>query len=225
MTRQLQMGRVAMGRITTLGGHAEQAGSADMAPALAGWTRFGVRGGVSYRYAQPDGNREPGFALAPCSVEFARGQINVIVGGNGSGKSTLSKLLSLHYQARTGAVYFDDMAVDASNLAAARTRIGVIFSNDYLFRKLYRPLSDGDRARIDGWIELHGLRGKTELVDDTFTTTTLSDGQRRRLALLVALLEDKDIYVFDEWAADQDPGFKRIFYREILQTMKETTSL
>ncbi len=224
MARQLQMGRVAIGRITDLGGHAEPAGPVDAAPALAGWTRFGVRG-VSYRYPQPDGASEPGFALAPTSVEFARGQINFIVGGNGSGKSTLSKLLSLHYQARAGEVYFDDTAVNAGNLTAARTRIGVIFSNYYLFRKLYRPLTDADRARIDGWIDLLGLRGKTELVDDAFTTTKLSDGQRRRLALLVALLEDKDIYVFDEWAADQDPGFKRIFYRDILQSMKRDNKL
>jgi putative ATP-binding cassette transporter len=224
MARQLQMGHVAIGRITALGGHAEAVGQADAAPALSGWSRFGVRG-ASYRYASPEGSSEPGFALAPTSVEFERGQINFIVGGNGSGKSTLSKLLSLHYKARTGEVYFDALPVDADNLSAARTRIGVIFSNYYLFGKLYRPVSDADRARIDGWLDLLGLRGKTELVGDAFTTTKLSDGQRRRLALLVALLEDKDIYVFDEWAADQDPGFKRIFYRDILQAMKRDNKL
>lgn len=224
MARQLQMGRVALGRIADLGGHAEASGPEETAPGIAGWTRFGVRD-VSYRYPAQDVGGEPGFALAPTSVEFKRGQINFIVGGNGSGKSTLSKLLSLHYQARAGKVYFDDVGVDASNLTAARTRIGVIFSNYYLFRKLYRPLNDADRARIDGWLDQLGLRGKTELVGDAFTTTQLSDGQRRRLALLVALLEDKDIYIFDEWAADQDPGFKRIFYRDILQSMKRENKL
>lgn len=224
MARQLQMGRVALGRIADLSGHAEAAGAQESSPGVAGWTRFGARA-VSYQYPAPDAGSEPGFALAPTSVEFTRGQINFIVGGNGSGKSTLSKLLSLHYQARVGEVYFDDTPVDASNLTAARTRIGVIFSNYYLFRKLYRPLSEADRARIDGWLDLLGLRGKTELVGDEFTTTQLSDGQRRRLALLVALLEDKDIYIFDEWAADQDPGFKRIFYRDILQSMKRDNKL
>ena len=230
MARQLQMGRVALGRIADLGGHAEAAIAQETAPGIAGWTRFGVRA-VSYRYpgaaaaAAADAASEPGFVLAPTSVEFTRGQINFIVGGNGSGKSTLSKLLSLHYQARVGEVYFDETTVDSGNLTAARTRIGVIFSNYYLFRKLYRPVSDADRARIDGWLDLLGLRGKTELVGDAFTTTQLSDGQRRRLALLVALLEDKDIYIFDEWAADQDPGFKRIFYRDILQSMKRDNKL
>ncbi len=221
--RQLQMGRVALARIVALGGHAEPAAASETAPWLDDWQRFGVRA-ASYRYAAPDGDGG-GFALAPASLEFERGQINFIVGGNGSGKSTLSKLLSLHYQALAGHVYFDEVAVDASNLTAARTRIGVIFSNYYLFRKLYRPLTDADRAGIDGWLDLLGLRGKTELVGDEFTTTKLSDGQRRRLALLVALLDDKDIYVFDEWAADQDPAFKQIFYRDILQGMKRNNKL
>lgn len=223
MARQLQMGRVALDRIAALDGHAEAAGDLRLAPALANWRRFGLRA-ASYRYRQPD-DGEAGFALAPASLEFERGQINLIVGGNGSGKSTLSKLISLHYQAHGGTVYFDDVAVDAGNLAAARTRIGVIYSNYYLFRKLYRPLSAADLAGIDGWLDRLGLRGKTALVDGAFTTTALSDGQRRRLALLVALLEDKDIYVFDEWAADQDPSFKRIFYRDILPEMKRANKL
>lgn len=224
VTRQLQMGRVAIARIAQLGGHAEHAGDDQGAPWLAGWRRFGVRA-AGYRYLQQGNGGDNGFELAPATLEFQRGQINFIVGGNGSGKSTLSKLMSLHYRPAAGEVYFDDVTVDASNLTAARTRIAVIFSNYYLFRKLYRPLTPADVDKINGWLDALGLRGKTELIDGQFTTTRLSDGQRRRLALLVALLEDKDIYVFDEWAADQDPAFKQIFYRDILQDMKRNNKL
>jgi putative ATP-binding cassette transporter len=222
MMQQLAMGRVAIGRIHSLDGYAEeQAAPAPRAAAPAPLRQLRVEA-VSYRY--PDA-AEGGFALAPISLAFRPGQVNFIVGGNGSGKSTFSKLLSLHYLPASGGVYFDDERIDAANITRARARVGVIFSNYYLFSKLYRPHTAADAARIDSWLGALGLKGKTEFVDGRFTTTRLSDGQRRRLALLVALLEDKDIYIFDEWAADQDPAFKRIFYEEILQDMKKDNKL
>ena len=222
--RQLQLGQVAVARIGALDGHAEDIADSGDSATFAQWSRFGVRA-ASYRYPQPAGASEAGFALAPASIEFERGQINFIVGGNGSGKSTLSKLISLHYQPATGGVYFDGCRIDRANLAAARLRVAVIFSNYYLFPKLYRAPGEADQAKIARWIDALGLRGKTECIDGRFTTTKLSDGQRRRLALLVALLEDRDIYIFDEWAADQDPAFKQIFYRDILQEMKRDGKL
>jgi putative ATP-binding cassette transporter len=222
MLSHLEMGQIAVARIRKLADdHEEVGGEADAR--FAGWTRFGVHE-ASYAYRQPDSD-EPGFGLAPVSLEFARGQINFIVGGNGSGKSTLSKLISLHYRPLAGHVYFDGAKVDAASLRAARSRIAVIYSNYYLFRKLYRPVSVADQEKIDRWLDALGLTGKTAFENGQFTTTRLSDGQRRRLALLVALLDDKDIYIFDEWAADQDPEFKRIFYREILQDMKRDNKL
>lgn len=222
--RQLQLGRVAVARIAGLEGHVEEIAKENSNTKFGSWTRFGVRA-VSYRYPQSALGDEDGFALAPVSLEFQRGQINFIVGGNGSGKSTLSKLISLHYKPLAGHAYFDDVNVDAFNLVNARSHISVIFSNYYLFRKFYRPLNQADQVKIQNLLAALGLTGKTELIDGQFTTTRLSDGQRRRLALLVALVEDRDIYIFDEWAADQDPAFKQLFYRDILQDMKRNNKL
>ena len=56
---------------------------------------------------------------------------------------------------------------------------------------------------------------KVTLQGRSFSTLDLSQGQRRRLAL-TAYLEDRPIYVFDEWAADQDPQYKEIFYKTLL---------
>ena len=39
--------------------------------------------------------------------------------------------------------------------------------------------------------------------------------------LLTAYLEDRAVYVFDEWASDQDPIFKELFYLHILKRLKE----
>jgi putative ATP-binding cassette transporter len=178
---------------------------------------------VSYQY--PSNDIDDSFALQPVSLTFFPGSINFIVGGNGSGKSTLSKLLSLHYIPNHGSMLFDSMEVNAQNIIQARERISVIYSDYYLFRKLYRPHNDLDEIKVNHYLKLLNLTGKTEFIAGCFTTTKLSDGQRRRLALLVALLEDKDIYIFDEWAADQDPEFKNIFYKKILPAIRQDNKL
>jgi putative ATP-binding cassette transporter len=222
MMQQLTMGRVAIARIHSLDAYQEDAPSGATIAARQPLTELRLDR-VSYQYPAQDRGRA--FALSPISLSFEPGQIHFIVGGNGSGKSTLSKLLSLHYRPASGGVYLDDQLIESGNISAARARIAVIYSNYYLFGKLYREYTSADEARIDAYLESLGLKGKTEFIDGRFTTTKLSDGQRRRLALLVALLEDKDIYIFDEWAADQDPEFKRIFYQEILQDMKKDHKL
>ncbi|MFY9571046.1 MAG: ABC transporter ATP-binding protein, partial [Blastocatellia bacterium] len=64
------------------------------------------------------------------------------------------------------------------------------------------------------------LDNKLEINDGVLSTTNLSQGQRKRLALLTAYMEDRAVYVFDEWAADQDPLFKRVFYYHLLPDLK-----
>ena len=125
----------------------------------------------------------------------------------------------------SGSVSLDETMITSDNIVSARSKISVIYSNYYLFRTLYREYSDIDVRRINDYLEKFGLKGKTEFINGEFTTIKLSDGQRRRLALLVALLEDKDIYVFDEWAADQDPEHKKLFYTEILPSIRALNKL
>ena len=224
MMRNLKVGQVALQRINELNNLNEDSFLSETTEPLKPWSTFSLRA-VTYTYPIDQGSQDGGFSLEPVSLRFFPGQINFIVGGNGSGKSTLSKLLSLHYNPTQGQIYFDDEAVEPANIHEARSRISVIFSNYYLFRKLYRQFTDADLAKIEKYLGSLGLKGKTEFIDGCFTSTRLSDGQRRRLALLVALLENKDIYIFDEWAADQDPEFKSIFYKKILQDMKNENKL
>lgn len=221
LMQQLQMGRVAVARINEWMALENEEFQADQQVGST-WREYSVSN-LSYRYPQGTGNRC--FGLTPVSLSFRKGQINFIVGGNGSGKTTLSKLLSLHYLPDEGVVKFDGQEVDSTNRATARRRIAVIFSNYYLFSKIHRKLSNEEVARIHYFLCRLGLQDKTTFDGKQFSTTKLSDGQRRRLALLIALLEDKDIYVFDEWAADQDPEFKNIFYTEILPELKADNKL
>lgn len=64
------------------------------------------------------------------------------------------------------------------------------------------------------------LHHKIKITDGILSTTAVSQGQRKRLALLTAYLEDRPFYLFDEWASDQDPTFKKVFYRQLLPELK-----
>lgn len=172
--------------------------------------------GITFHYR----NENSEFALGPVDLEISKGDVTFIVGGNGSGKSTLSKIISLHYHPSSGDVFFGDTKIDASSMGRGRACIAAIFTDYYLFDRLLGSLDTVDQRIVESYLSKLGIANKVRITDGRFSTTSLSDGQRKRLALLVALIEDRDIYLFDEWAADQDPSFKEVFYHEVLPELK-----
>ncbi|NOU51325.1 cyclic peptide export ABC transporter [Pseudoalteromonas sp. JBTF-M23] len=179
---------------------------------------------VGYQYPERDGLE--GFKIGPIDFTIEKGQITFIVGGNGSGKSTLSKLLTLHHQPSSGTISFGNTVVDSHSIKSVRQSISSIYSDYYLFNRLLTENGESEEAlkiqqdEIDVYLKELGLDDKVTIKNGEFSTISLSDGQKRRLALLVAFLEDKEFYLFDEWAADQDPIFKEFFYYHILPQLK-----
>lgn len=179
--------------------------------------RFALRD-VTYRHTRDD---EAPFDLGPVSITFDRPEIVFISGGNGSGKTTLLKLLCGLYPPLGGELTGpDNSPILPADIAAHRRRFGVIFADFYLFDTLlgYETSPSPEAARLLG--EVHLDRLVSVGTDGAFSSTKLSQGQRKRLALVAALLEDKPVYVFDEWAADQDPEFRRWFYERILPDLR-----
>ncbi len=166
-----------------------------------------------------DGHRE-GFAVGPVSFEIHTASITFIVGGNGSGKSTLGKMLSLHYVPSGGSIAFDSRELDEGCVDDFRQDIAAIFSDYYLFDRLLCDFDEKKLAMTERYLSELGLQHKVTVKDGIFSTTDLSDGQRKRLALVVSLVDDKKLYLFDEWAADQDPAFKKIFYFKVVPELK-----
>ena len=170
---------------------------------------------LSYR----DAEGCPLFTVGPITVEFPAGQITMITGGNGSGKSTLLRMLTGLIPLDAGSLLADGEPIATDQMQDYRDRISAIFSDYHLSRRLY-CINDPDPARINNLLERLDVHNKVTVSDGAFSTIALSTGQRKRLAFVVAELEDKPVIVLDEWAADQDPHFRRIFYEELLPDLK-----
>lgn len=174
--------------------------------------------GVTHSYYQE--REESSFILGPIDLQIHSKELVFIVGGNGSGKSSLAKLIAGLYIPEAGEIYLDGKLIDHQNREWYRQQFSVVFSDFYLFdRFLGMSTLDLDTQTRDYLVQLQ-LDHKVQVKDGVLSTTALSQGQRKRLALLTAYLEDRPFYVFDEWASDQDPLFKKIFYTQLLPDLK-----
>lgn len=173
---------------------------------------------VNFEYGTLHG--ESAFGVGPLNLKIYNNELLFIVGGNGSGKSTVLKLLTGLYYPDSGTISVDGKVIKrTSNAQSYRDLFAAIFSDFHLFKKLY-ALEDLNEEKIKNLLELMQLENKTSFKEDRFTSLDLSTGQRKRLALLIAMLEDKPVYIFDEWAADQDPEFRHFFYDKILPDLQ-----
>jgi len=161
------------------------------------------------------------FSIGPFNLEFASGEMVFLVGGNGSGKTSFAKVLSGLYMPGSGVIKLDNTAISLESQDLYRQQFAVVFSDFHLFESLLGlEAPDLDARAADYLVRLH-LDQKVKVKDGALSTTNLSQGQRKRLALLNAYLEDRPVYIFDEWAADQDPFFKDVFYTQILPEMRQ----
>jgi putative pyoverdin transport system ATP-binding/permease protein len=174
--------------------------------------------GIAFDYRDEKG--QSSFSLAPFDFHLTKGELVFISGGNGSGKSTFLKVLAGLYAPATGTIRVNDTLISPDHRQSYRNIFGPIFSDFHLFDRIY-GLKEVDETRVRDLLEMVELSHKTAIVNRQITTTSLSTGQRKRLALVLCLLDDKPIFLLDEWAAEQDPQFRRKFYREILPELKQ----
>ena len=171
-------------------------------------------------FSYMDKSSEAVFRVGPLNFTLHSGDIVFISGGNGSGKSTFLKLLAGLYEPDSGELLLDGVRVDDTNRDAYRALIAAIFVDYHLFQRLY-GIADPGPGEINRLLTQFRLTDKTRLTGGEFTTLDLSGGQRKRLALIVSLLEKRPILLLDEWTADQDPDFRRKFYDELLPELKQ----
>jgi putative pyoverdin transport system ATP-binding/permease protein len=184
------------------------------------WHRLEINEATHTYYTdQEDGN----FKIGPINLTLYPQELVFIVGGNGSGKSSLAKLITGLYIPESGEICFDGKLITDDNREWYRQHFSVIFADFYLFDELFGLENDNSNLdkQAQGYLKLLQLEHKVTIENGVLSTTSLSQGQRKRLALLTAYLEDRPIYLFDEWAADQDPAFKELFYTELLPKLRD----
>jgi putative ATP-binding cassette transporter len=213
----LSRGAVALANIEKL----EQTIRAEPLPALpaaapASFERI-VFSQVHFKFRSE--NKDENFDLGPLDLELRRGETLLIRGGNGAGKTTLLKLIAGLYHPEDGEILLDGKPVTAADSESYRELFAMVFSDPYLTRKLY-GLDAPDADMVRTLLRELQLDRKTALEQDRFTATRLSAGQRKRLAYAISRLRDRQIYIFDEFAADQDPQFRAYFYTELLPGLK-----
>lgn len=160
------------------------------------------------------------FTLGPIHLTVLPGEILFITGGNGSGKTTLAKLMVGLYTPEAGNVFYNGEQVTEENRDNFRQCFATVFSDFFLFESLLGVSASHANERAREYLTRLRLDHKVRVENGIFSTTELSQGQRKRLALLVCCLEDRPVFLFDEWAADQDPTFREVFYFILLPELK-----
>lgn len=223
MLPNLSRASVALRKIETLGlslaSESESNENAIVQPNLkSDWQRLELMG-VTHAYSGQ--NEKHNFILGPIDLVFQPGELVFLVGGNGSGKSTLAKLITGLYIPESGEIMVDGKLIDKESREWYRQQFAVVFSDFYLFESLLGLGNSNLETQTQDYLIKLELDHKVQVKDGVLSTTALSQGQRKRLGLLTAYLEDRPIYLFDEWASDQDPVFKEIFYTQLLPELKK----
>ncbi len=186
-------------------------------PSLPEWKTLEL---VEGKFSFTRGDDDRVFTVGPVNLTFQPGEILFVIGGNGSGKTTLAKVLTSLYPLESGELRLDGKPITETDKDAFRELFSVVFFDFHLFPDLLGVGDEGLDAKAAVYLEELQLSEKVQVTDGRLSTLNLSQGQRRRLALLSAYLEDRPFYVFDEWAADQDPVFRNVFYTQVLPDLK-----
>ena len=186
------------------------------------WSSLELRG-VTHAYGSD--REDLDFILGPINLTFKPGEIVFLIGGNGSGKSTLAKLITGLYIPESGKIWLDNQPINQQNREWYRQHFSVVFSDFYLFDRLLGFGQSNLDSVAEGYLRQLQLDHKVKVENGKLSTTALSQGQRKRLALLTDYLENRPIYLFDEWASDQDPIFKELFYTELLPKLRNKGKL
>jgi len=177
--------------------------------------------GVTHEYKSSDGDRP--FKLGPIDFKAYENETVFIIGGNGSGKTTLVKLLTGLYKPKKGSILYKNHVIQDEFLEHYQDNFAALFSDSHVFNLLFHIDEDIVKNNGPHYLDYLGLSNKVKVHPEAerFTNMNLSYGQKKRLNLTISLLENKEIYVFDEWAANQDPQFKKVFYEVILEDLKK----
>ncbi|WP_428229099.1 cyclic peptide export ABC transporter [Flavobacterium sp.] len=172
---------------------------------------------VSFNYEND--SKEKTFALGPINISIEKGETIFIIGGNGSGKSTFINILTGLYKPSEGEIVLNNETINQD--ASVQNLISAVFTDNHIFSHNYDDYSLEQNTDYQELLKVMEL--DKVIVDDKEESArrAFSKGQGKRMSMIFALLENKPILVLDEWAADQDPHFRKYFYEVLIPKLKK----
>ncbi|ROI04076.1 cyclic peptide export ABC transporter [Chryseobacterium sp. G0240] len=171
---------------------------------------------VSFQYGN---NTEQSFALDNINLHIRKGEVIFIVGGNGSGKSTFINILTGLYDRKDGEILLNDRKLDSKK--DLQHLISPVFTDNYVFSHNYDNYQLENNSQYQDLLEMMEMNQVVIDTKEESARRNFSKGQSKRMSLIFALLEEKPILVLDEWAADQDPHFRKYFYEVLIPKFKK----
>jgi cyclic peptide transporter len=214
----LSQAKISLDRLSSLSSDLLETESVELEISRTdGFTKLEIKD-LYYQY-EARNEDERAFSVGPLDFSVEAGKAIFIFGGNGSGKTTFINLMIGLFPCAAANIHINGRKIENTQSPGYRGLFAPVFSDFYLFDECY-SIENIDVKKIDRYLKMFELENKVSFVGDKFTTTDLSTGQRKRLALVCAMLEQKPVLVLDEFGADQDPYFRRKFYTEILDSLK-----
>lgn len=173
---------------------------------------------ICFNYRSKESERV--FGIGPLNLKIKKGEVVFIIGGNGSGKSTFINILTGLYQASEGEFILNEQEVINDPFVIQR-HIAAVFTDNHIFSNNYDNYSLENNGKYKELLEMMEMDKITEDDSEESARKSFSKGQSKRMSLIFALLENKPVIVLDEWAADQDPYFRKYFYEKLLPKLKQ----
>ena len=192
--------------------------------------------GKTLNDALPGSRQRATFAIEDLTLRIPDGRTMVVLGPSGCGKTTLLKIIAGLIPPDTGVVRYDD--VDVADVRPGDRRIGMVFQSYalyphmtsrtnvlsyFLFRKKTPALAALEQAKYQRTSELMGVE-LSYLLDRK--PTTLSGGEKQRVALGRCITRDARLFLVDEPFANLDQALRekyRVNLKILLRQFSITT--
>ncbi|MBO9586224.1 MAG: cyclic peptide export ABC transporter [Flavobacterium sp.] len=173
---------------------------------------------ISFNYKSQEADN--GFGLGPLNFKLQKGEVIFVIGGNGSGKSTFINILTGLYKPSQGEIFVNNKLL-ANNSTPTQNLLAAVFTDNHIFSNNYDNYTI---EKNEDYQELLKIMELDKVILDDMEDSArrnFSKGQSKRMSMIFALLENKPILILDEWAADQDPHFRKYFYEKLIPKLKK----
>uniref|UniRef100_A0A8D2HBJ5 ABC transporter domain-containing protein n=1 Tax=Urocitellus parryii TaxID=9999 RepID=A0A8D2HBJ5_UROPR len=169
--------------------------------------------------------------LKDLSLNVYEGQVTILLGHNGAGKTTALSVLTGHYPPTRGEAFVNGFDI-SDNMIEIRKNLGFCPQNDLLFKDLTLAEHLFFYSVIKGiprnmhTLEIDHMLSIFDLLENRHAfSCSLSEGAKRKLSVIIALIGGSKVIILDEPSSGMDPVSKRLTWNLLMQYKHNRTIL